>query len=148
MIKFTGRQVGCTCSFDCVLTTFAPVVPHLPGGHTMLRLLSIFGTCAFFLSTAKPLDSYAQPCYHTPNISLRSSDAPCGCPVRWCVSSGKSGHPQGASLLIRRRGGNAMYFNLAHFNLINWFFTDPCTATNCVLGTSTSPVTPPDPFHF
>ncbi len=41
-----------------------------------------------------------------------------------------------------------MNFNLAHFNLINWFFTDPCTATNCVLGTSTSPGTPPETFHF
>src|SRR5229473_1223009 len=35
-------------------------------------------------------------------VSVRlgaSSDAPCGCPVRWGVSSGRPGHPQGASLL-------------------------------------------------
>lgn len=35
-----------------------------------------------------------------------------------------------------------------HFNLINWLFTDPCTATNCVDATSTTPATPPETFHF
>jgi len=35
-----------------------------------------------------------------------------------------------------------------HFNLINWLFTDPCTATNCVVATATTPATPPEPFHF
>jgi hypothetical protein len=35
-----------------------------------------------------------------------------------------------------------------HFNLIQWLFTDPCTATNCVAGTSTTPGTPPETFHF
>ncbi|MGZ3630323.1 MAG: hypothetical protein ACXVDN_22015, partial [Ktedonobacteraceae bacterium] len=35
-----------------------------------------------------------------------------------------------------------------HFNLIQWLFTDPCTATNCVVGTATSPGTPPETFHF
>lgn len=35
-----------------------------------------------------------------------------------------------------------------HFNLINWLFTDPCTATNCVVATATTPATPPETFHF
>src|SRR5260221_11105535 len=35
-----------------------------------------------------------------------------------------------------------------HFNLIQWLFTDPCTATNCVVGTSTAAGTPPETFHF
>lgn len=35
-----------------------------------------------------------------------------------------------------------------HFNLINWLFTDPCTATNCVAATSTTAATPPEVFHF
>jgi hypothetical protein len=34
------------------------------------------------------------------------------------------------------------------FNLIQWLFTDPCTATNCVAATSTSPGVPPETFHF
>ncbi|HEV2580987.1 MAG TPA: hypothetical protein VGT44_09050 [Ktedonobacteraceae bacterium] len=41
-----------------------------------------------------------------------------------------------------------MHFDFAHFNLINWLFTDPCSATNCVDATSTTPATPPETFHF
>src|SRR5579863_4878026 len=32
-----------------------------------------------------------------------------------------------------------------HFNLINWLFTDPCTATNCSL---VAPIVQPETFHF
>lgn len=35
-----------------------------------------------------------------------------------------------------------------HFNLINWLFTDPCSATNCVDATSTTAAVPPETFHF
>ncbi len=35
-----------------------------------------------------------------------------------------------------------------HFNLIQWLFTDPCTATSCVAATSTTAGTPPETFHF
>ncbi len=35
-----------------------------------------------------------------------------------------------------------------NFNLIQWLFTDPCSATNCVVSTATSPGTPPETFHF
>ncbi len=35
-----------------------------------------------------------------------------------------------------------------HFNLIQWLFTDPCSATNCVAATSTTAGTPPETFHF
>ena len=35
-----------------------------------------------------------------------------------------------------------------NFNLIQWLFTDPCTATNCVVATANSPGTPPETFHF
>jgi hypothetical protein len=35
-----------------------------------------------------------------------------------------------------------------HFNLIQWLFTDPCTATNCVIATGTTPGVPPETFHF
>ncbi len=35
-----------------------------------------------------------------------------------------------------------------HFSLINWLFTDPCTATNCTAATSGTAATQPETFHF
>ncbi|GAC1566767.1 MAG: hypothetical protein NVS3B14_10670 [Ktedonobacteraceae bacterium] len=35
-----------------------------------------------------------------------------------------------------------------HFNLINWLFTDPCTATNCVAAASGTSAVPPETFHY
>ena len=35
-----------------------------------------------------------------------------------------------------------------HFNLLQWLFTDPCTATNCVAASGTTPGVPPETFHF
>ena len=41
-----------------------------------------------------------------------------------------------------------MHFDFAHFNLINWLFTDPCTATGCTVAAAGVPGTPPETFHF
>jgi uncharacterized membrane protein len=35
-----------------------------------------------------------------------------------------------------------------NFNLIQWLFTDPCSATNCVASTATSPGVPAEVFHY
>ncbi len=35
-----------------------------------------------------------------------------------------------------------------NFNLIQWLFTDPCSATNCVAATATYKGVPPETFHF
>ena len=35
-----------------------------------------------------------------------------------------------------------------HFNLVQWLFTDPCTATNCVDASAGVPAVPPETFHF
>jgi formate-dependent nitrite reductase membrane component NrfD len=35
-----------------------------------------------------------------------------------------------------------------HFNLVNWLFTDPCTATNCVAASSGVAAVPPEKFHY
>ena len=35
-----------------------------------------------------------------------------------------------------------------HFNLVQWLFTDPCTATNCVAASTGVPEVPPETFHF
>jgi hypothetical protein len=37
---------------------------------------------------------------------------------------------------------------LMHFNLANWLFTDPCSATSCVAASSGVPGVPPEMFHF
>jgi len=35
-----------------------------------------------------------------------------------------------------------------NFNLIQWLFTDPCSATNCVAATATYKGVPAETFHF
>src|SRR6266581_6193338 len=38
-----------------------------------------------------------------------------------------------------------------HFNIINWLFTDPCTATNCVAattGATSTAAVQPETFHY